>query len=829
LDETIVLTDLSPGAQLGPYRIEALLGAGGMGRVYKAHDTRLGRTVAIKVSREEFNDRFQREARTIAALNHPHICTVHDVGPNYLVMEYLDGTELKGPLPLERVLEYGSQICDALDAAHRKGIVHRDVKRSNMLVTRSGVKVLDFGLAKACGDETMTQVGVVVGTPAYMAPEQWQGKETDARSDIYSLGCVIYELATGERWQGRTLESAPLDRVVRTCVAADPKDRWQSTREVKLALELARSAALKEPANSPAGTLPHGLGVLRSLLPALIVATVLIFVMAVWLSRRSPPAFNAASVSTIIPIPLDQELLEAGTVPFDISLDGTKLVYVASNGGRRKLYLRLLDGFDVRPLPGSEDAVSPFFSPDGRWVGFFVQRRLFKISTSGGSPVLIGEIDRGTNGASWGPNDTIVYGTALGLMSIPASGGKASPLTSLGAGETGHAHPRFIDQSDVVLFTIVSKTYRRQVAAMRLRDQKPKLLLDGQQPTYLDGRLVYATNDVLRAVPFDVTKLQIAGGSFTLLDDVYTAQLTSQTYFRITRSGTLIYVAGRNEHSLVRVDRAGRSAPVTQQRAGYRLPRVSRDGRFAAVTIDPPDEGESHIWILDLQRGVFSKLTQEGHNLEPVFNHDGSRVAWSDWKQGPKVFWQATDGSGQRERISDLDAATASDFSPDGKHLIMMVSRAPTHLWVLPLSRDKKPFPLIQETYSTTTARFSADGRWLTYASEETGRSEIYIRHFLNSDGKRIVSTNGGRFPVWSRDGREIFYLEGIRMMAVRVTAGGPFSAATPVFLFERPELAGGYPSFDVLDDGFLMVQRDPLSMLTEFRMVQNWPTQWNQ
>jgi Tol biopolymer transport system component len=314
-----------------------------------------------------------------------------------------------------------------------------------------------------------------------------------------------------------------------------------------------------------------------------------------------------------------------------------------------------------------------------------------------------------------------------------------------------------------------------------------------------------------------------------LLDDVYTGQASGLTYFRITSSGMLVYVPGRNEHSLVRVDRAGHSTPLTPRRAGYRLPRLSRDGRFVAVTIDPPDEGRSDIWILDLQRGVFSKFTREGHNLGPVFTPDGSRIAWADWVKGPRAFWQAADASGQRERLGPLEPASPRDFSPDGKYLVVTVGQPETVIWALPLGPDEKPFPLVESTYSTGTPRLSPDGRWLAYTSNESGRDEIYVRRFPRSERNWIVSTDGGTLPVWSRDGKEIFYLEGRRMMAVAVQAGADFSAGRPVLLFDRPELTMGYPAFDVMGDGFLMVERDPLSMLTEFRVVQNWPSQWKQ
>jgi serine/threonine protein kinase len=816
---TKTLTGVSPGSQVGPYRIEGLLGAGGMGRVYKARDTRLDRAVAIKVSRGEFSDRFQREARAIAALNHPHICTLYDVGPEYLVMEYVDGEPLKGPLPLDRVLEYSSQVCDALDAAHRQGIVHRDLKPANILLTRRGVKVLDFGLAKFAGDETVTRSGVAVGTPAYMAPEQRAGKEADTRSDIYALGSVIREIASGERATQDPLQPPQLDRVVKTCLAADPEERWQSAREVKLALELARAAG---PARSRADREPWWRW--QSLVPWSIAAAAVLLAAAVFVNSRPARVAQQPAMSTEVPIPTDQQLLAGGTpVPFDVSADGAKLVYLAMQGGRPKLFLRPLNRFEVKPLPGTEDASSPFFSPDGRWVGYFVQRRLFKVATTGGSPVLIAEVEETADGACWGKDDTVVYGSSSGLMKISADGGTSSRLTSVGQGDLRHYLPQFIPGTPFVLFTL-GVSARRRIAVVSLSDGKQKILTQGQQAGYHpDGRLLFVTNDVLRSVPFNLTGLRISGSPSTVVDDVYTGQANSYAYFRITASGALVYVPGRNEHSLVRVDRAGHATPLTTRRAGYRLPRLSRDGRFVAVTIDPPDETTSDVWILDLRRGVFSKLTREGHNLTPVFTPDGRRVAWSDWRNTTRIFWQAADGSGQPERLGDMEPSRPDDFSPDGKHIVFRVGRAESVLWAQPLEPLLKPFPLADSGRTTGNARFSPDGKWLVYASNESGRDEICVRRFPRSERTWIVSAEGGTLPVWSRDGKEIFYLEGRRMMAAKVQAGSDFSAGTPVLLFDRPDLTMAHPAFDVMDDGFLMVQRDPLSMLTEFRVVQNW------
>jgi Tol biopolymer transport system component len=790
-----------------------------MGRVYKARDTRLNRTVAIKICGEEFPGRFQREAQAIAALNHPFICTLHDVGPDYLVMEHVEGKPLQGPLPLDKVLEYGSQLCDALEAAHRKGIVHRDLKPSNVFLTRSGVKVLDFGLAKVAGQETVTQPGIVMGTPGYMAPEQWEGKEADARSDIYALGRLIYELATGDPKLHQTLTPAELDRAVKTCLERDPENRWQSVRELKLALELARPSRPGDQPDAPRERWDTS----RSLAPWLVAGVAIVLAVAALVNSRSTGTTDTPAMSTVIPVPPEHQLVAGGTpVPFDVAPDGTKLVYLAMEAGRPQLFLRPLDAFDTKLLPGTDGASAPFFSPDGRWIGFFVGRRLFRVATDGGSPVFIGDVGQAGNGACWAEGDSIVYGSASGLMRISSAGGTPSRLTAADAGEA-HILPRAIAGSPTLLFTIVRAGFRRHIAAVSLKGGTHRTLIEGQQAAYVPNKgLVYATDDVLRTVPFDLAALRPSGSPSTLLDDVYTGQANSQTYFNITRSGLLVYVPGRNEHSLTRVDRSGHATPFIERRAGYRLPSVSPDGRFVAVTIDPPDEGNSDVWVLDVQRGALSKLTRHGHNLSAKFTPDGTRIAWADWQEGPKVFWQPADGSGKPERLGGLEPSVPQDFSPDGKYAILAVGRSPAVLWALPLNQDSKPFPLTELTDGVPAARLSPDGRWLAYVSNESGRDEVYVRGFLSSERRWVVSTAGGILPVWSRDGKEIFYLEGRKMMSVSIQqAGAELSTGRPVFLFDRPELTMGYPAFDVLGNTFVMVQRDRLSMLTEFRVVQ--------
>ena len=442
LPDTRAQTVCSSGSRLGPYLLKALLGAGGMGQVYEARDTRLDRTVAIKVCREEFTERFQREARAIASLNHPHICPLHDIGPHYLVMELIDGKPPKGPLPLDKVFEYGSQICDALDAAHRKGIVHRDLKPSNILVSRSGVKILDFGLAKMAGQEIVTQVGAVMGTPGYMAPEQCEGKDIDLRADIYSLGCILYEMATGERTPVKTLDPPALDRVVKTCTATDPEERWQSAREVKLALEFARQPAAKTTGYKSSARLAWGIAVLA--------CSGLLAVGIAVLTRdpaRPPKQVYRASIL----LPPKTNLNSRRTGSFALSPDGQRIALAASG----RLWVRTLDQDSAQPLPGTEGGASPFWSPDSRRLGFFAQSKLKMMDLTGGPPITLADVQEGAGGGSWNRDDVIVFASGRSpLKRISASGGTPAPVTASdsASGESYHEWPSFLPDGHHFLY-----------------------------------------------------------------------------------------------------------------------------------------------------------------------------------------------------------------------------------------------------------------------------------------------------------------------------------------------------------------------------------------
>ncbi|MFN0172196.1 MAG: protein kinase domain-containing protein [Bryobacteraceae bacterium] len=778
------------------YRIDGLLGEGGMGKVYRAHDTRLGRTVAIKVGREEFGERFQHEARAIAALNHPHICTLHDAGPDYLVMEYVEGKPVKGPLPLDKVLEYGSQICDALDAAHRKGIVHRDLKPSNILVTRSGVKVLDFGLAKMDGLETVTLTGVVMGTPAYMAPEQRAGKATDARSDIYSLGLVICEMATGERAPSTALEPPALDRVVKTCLAADPEDRWRSAREVKLALELAGPSA----GRAKAAEAPR-----KAMLPWLVAGTaILASVVAVSVPLRKP-----------VERPFLQVDIEAGPEPFlypAVSPDGQRIAFITQN----RLVVRRLDRQEGAPLAGTEGATYPFFSPDGQWVGFFASGKLQKISVEGGAAVALCDATRGFGG-SWGEDGHIVaaLGSAEGLSRVPAAGGAPQPVTVL-KGDAGHRFPQVLPDGKGVLFGAWSS--KQSVQVLPHGSGTPKTLVENSLTgRYLaSGHLVFYRQGTLFAAPMDLARLELTGTPAPLAAGVAYRTQNLRAEFEASPSGTLAYRRGKAQASFVVswLDSSGKVEPLLAKAGAYLVPRFSPDGKRLTLTVG--EVGKQSVWIYDIAREALTRLTSETEDhAAACWTPDGEFLAFM---LGGTLAWMRSDGSGKLERLppgKHLHPAPAS-FSPDGRSLAMSFLSPQTHrdFGIAPVERSGdrmrigEPEILLQQSGHQWSVAISPDGRWIAYASDESGRAEVYVRPLLPKGpaggGKWQVSNGAGTFPVWSRNGKDLFYVGAdLRIMVANYAAKGDrFVVDRPRVWSSKPlALLGGIP-FDVAPDG---------------------------
>jgi eukaryotic-like serine/threonine-protein kinase len=882
-----------PGRRLGPYEILSAIGAGGMGEVYKARDTRLDRVVAIKVlpahlaDRADLRERFDREAKTIASLNHPHICTLYDTGHqddiDFLVMEYIEGETLaqrlsKGALPLEQVLKYAIEISDALDKAHRKGITHRDLKPGNIMLTKAGTKLLDFGLAKLkqeaapanvplsdlpTAKDPLTAQGTLLGTLQYMAPEQLEGKEVDARTDIFAFGAVVYEMATGKRaFEGSTQASvisaimsadpAPmtslqpmtppaLDRVVKRCLAKDPEERWQSPNDLTNELKwIAEGGSQAGAMPVPAG---KGIGALNSrglVLSAGIFLGAAIAGIAVWNLKPLPSPTAQLVTRLTITLPPGQQLagFENGSA-VALSPDGTHLAYVARQGNMQQLYLRALDSLEVRPVAGTEGAVGPFFSPDAQWLAFFAAGKLKKVSVSGGAALTLSDATN-PGGASWGSQGLIAFApTGVGdLQEVPDAGGTPQPLTHFEKGDTTHRWPEFLPSGKAVLFAAARNAINfttSQVAVQSVgTGERRNLVQGGTQPRYAPtGHLVYAQGGSLMAVPFDPQRLTTTGAAVPVVEGALQSSVSGAAQYSFSATGSLVYVLGgvqSAQSKLVWVNRNGTEQPLAAPARAYLNPRLSPDGRQIAVAIT---EQESHLWLYDLARQTLTRLTFEGStNGNPTWTPDGKRIAFSSNRDGAiNIFWQLADGSGGLERLTTSQYLHApASWSPDGQLLAFFEVNPTTQrdLWVLRMS-DRKPQPFLRTELDEAVPQFSPDGRWLAYISNETGRHEIYVQSYPGPGGKWQISTEGGTEPAWNRNGRELFYRSGDKMMAVEIATQPGFTAGSPRMLFEGGYETAPFPStnYDVSPDGqrFLMIKPSEAGEAapTQINVVLNW------
>jgi eukaryotic-like serine/threonine-protein kinase len=883
---------LRTGTQLGPYEVLSAIGAGGMGEVYRARDTRLDRIVAVKIlpdhlsDRAELRERFEREARTIASLNHPHICVLYDIGHqegiDFLVIEYLEGETLaerlkKGPLPLDQVFRYAIEIADALDKAHHKGITHRDLKPGNIMLTKSGAKLLDFGLAKLKQEVAPTNVqlsqlptaadpltaqGTIVGTLQYMAPEQLEGKEADARTDIFAFGVVVYEMATGKKaFEGKSQASLiakilgtdpppisslqpmtppALDRVVKKCLAKEAEKRWQAASDVcdelKWIAEGSSQIALASAAAAK-GIRPLGRGgLILSVGVLLLVAT--IASLAVWNLKPPPPSPPRPVSRYVITLPPGQQLagLDSNSGPaVALSPDGTHLAYVARQGGAEQLYLRAMASLESRPIPGTEGALNPFFSPDGQWLGFFAGGKLKKVSVSGGSALTLGVA--APVGASWDGHGVIAFTSiAAGvLQQVSDGGGTPQPLTRLEKSELGHRWPEFLPGGNALLFAAVPNL---EVAVQSIGTGERRNLVGGTQPRYApSGHLVYVQGGSLMAVPFDSQRLAITGTAVPVVDGVRQSG-GGAAHYSISATGSLVYVPGSSvgfqgvpmfQRRLVWVNRSGVEQPLAAPSHAYLFPRLSPDGRRVAVAIY---EQETQVWLYDLDRDTLTRLTFEGNgNANPVWTPDGKRIAFQSNKEGTaNVFWQLADGSGGLERLTPSGYIhVPNSWSPDGQ-LLAFIENNPTtgnDIWVLRMG-DRKAQPFLVTPFNEGAPSFSSDGRWLAYVSNESGRPEIYVQPYPGPGGKWQISTEGGTEPVWSRNGRELFYRSGDKMMAVDITTQPGFYAGKPRMLFEGQYVPSPFtaPTYDVAPDGqrFLMLKANEQAQApAQINVVLNW------
>jgi eukaryotic-like serine/threonine-protein kinase len=901
---------LNAGAKLGPYQIISAIGAGGMGEVYRARDTRLNRTVAIKVlpthlaDRSELRERFEREARTIASLNHPHICTLYDVGhqdgTDFLVMEYLEGETLaqrlmKGPPPLEQVLQYAIEIADALDKAHRKGVTHRDLKPGNIMLTKSGTKLLDFGLAKLAQEvapaipdsqlptmkSAITGEGTILGTLQYMAPEQVEAKEVDTRTDIFAFGAVIYEMATGRKaFEGKTsasvmakiMEAEPpsmasltpmtppaLDRVVKRCLAKDPDRRWQTASDLCEELKWIAEGGSQAGAAAVAPVLARANWRKRLAWAGAGLVVCAMIGLAVWTLKPAPTPASRLVTRFTITLPAGQHFSDFGNRRIALSPDGARLAYSASQSGGTQLYLRAMDRPEGNAIPGTEAAEAPFFSPDGQWVGFFANGTLKKVSVNGGAPVSISEAGGGLyKSASWGPDGTIVFdnqaglfqnnqaglfqNNQAGLFEVPAGGGTAKRLTTLDSkkGEGFHFFPEFLPDGKTLLFTALpinitpNVANTGQIVAISPQTGQQQYLIGGVSPSFAPtGQIVYAQGGILMAVPFDSRRLAVTGSSVPVLDNVQQSSLTGVGQYSFSKSGSLVYLPGGvagTQRRLVWVDRKGAEQPLAAPAVSYRTPRLSPDGRRVAVATT---ESGFNIWLYDLARGTLSRLTftGSGGNVTPTWTPDGKRVTFTSSAAGSSnPFWQPADGSSNAESLTTFSAYAHNlgSWSPDGQTLAFEEINPTTKrdVWVLSMN-DHKARPLLNTQFNETAPQFSPDSRWLAYASDESGRYEIYVQPYPGPGGKWQVSTEGGTEPVWARNG-ELFYRSGDKMMAVQTTLKPSFSADKPKVLFQGqyvPSLQT-MPNYDVAPDGqrFLMVKASEQdTSATQINVVLNW------
>jgi len=853
---------MKTGERLGPYEILAPLGAGGMGEVYRARDTKLNREVAIKVlpsavaADAERMTRFQREAQVLAALNHPNIAQVYGMEGAALVMELVPGETLKGPLPVDEAMAIARQIADALEAAHEKGIVHRDLKPANIKITPSGtVKVLDFGLAKAAEEgsagpagpdaPTMsvpaTRDGAILGTASYMSPEQAKGRPVDRRADIWAYGCVLYELLTGRRaFPG----DSPAEAMA-AVIGAEPD--WtllppgSPVQLLRLCLQKDQRLRLRDAGDSTlitgvsAASQAAGRSAPRSAMLPWVLATVLgtLALFAAWKYfdlRGRPQAPSIIRSSLLSPAKTALALGRGTAVVF--SPDGSRVVFTAMQDGRVQIYQRALDQSESTPLPGTEGATNPFFSPDSRWVGFFVAGKLKKVAIQGGEPVTLCAAPN-SRGETWADDDTIFFTptSGSGLYRVPGAGGAPEQVTKPAKGELSHRWPQALPGGKAVLFTIWNDTgfEEGRIVALVLATGERRLLVQGGSfARYMPGGagrpdyLIYARAGGLLAVPFDVQGLRLTGTPVPILEGLVT-NLSGGAHFSLSRDGALVYVGGEmaemtRKLGFLRPDGTKESElPVRGMSLFFTL---SRDGRRIARS--NPAGPNRDLWVHDLDRGTTSRLTYGNNDSNPVWSPDGKRIAYSSGLPKPNLFWKPADGSEAEERlVTSANDQFPSSFSPDGKLLAYFEFDPVTgaDIWVLPLEGDRKPLPFLKTPFSESYPVFSPDGKWIAYESNESGKYEIFVQSFPSPGRKFQVSTEGGRMPQWSRDGRSLYYRNRNALMAASLQLESS-SVAKPKALFE-----GSYELvYAVAPNGsFVVIQIERESAPTHMNLVLNW------
>jgi len=902
---------LPSGTKLGPYEIQSPLGAGGMGEVYRARDTRLGRDVAIKVlpahlsSNPDLRQRMEREAKAISSLNHPYICTLHDIGSqggvDFLVMEYLEGETLadrvqRGALPLEEALKIGIQIAQALDKAHARGIVHRDLKPANIMLTKNGPKLMDFGLAKpapaigsASGDvpltpstptmsvavltgsaSPLTQKGTVVGTFQYMAPEVLQGVEADACSDIFSFGCVLYEMFTGRRaFEGKSqfsvlgaiLDKEPeristvlpdspprLDETVWRCLAKSPDQRYGCMHDVRIQLEALAEARPKDSSAQAVSSKPVPVS---SRLLWQIAGIVALIVLSIGMAYvfQVPKATPVVRSSILPPAGTAFVTMLPASGPPVLSPDGTRLAFTARDEKSKVLlYVRPLKSLTAVPLAGTDDAIYPFWSPDGREIGFFAAGKLKKINADSGPPQNLCDSVGGRGGA-WSKYGLIVFTPSSNqrLFSVSAAGGtpEAASKLDVSKAENSHRWPSFLPDGKHFLYWARSSRGAESTVLYvgELGSLQAKLLMKSEtMAVYASGHLLFMRDQTLMAQTFDPSRMELSGEPVPIAEHVAVNGATVRAMFSPSDTGALVYQAGEGSSGwkLVWSGRDGKPMGSVAQPDRYIGPALSPDGTRLAVTIFAGSQGTADIWIFDLTRGTGTRLTfstaSPANQTTPVWAPDGKTVFYaSSVKGAPHIYAKAADGSSPERAV--LEGTDSFEYprsiSPDGRYLVYerKVPKSETgyHLWALPLFGDGKSFPIVQDAFDEGEATVSPDGKWMAYQSNESGRREVYIAAFPGGGAKWQVSSNGGIAAKWRKDGKELFFLDPAdNLVAVDVTSGKAVQLGAPHALFQAVGIQRDFGPYDVTGDGkkFLINSGNLKEGTEPVTLVLNWPAE---